>query len=119
LSVVEELVALKRGRQSQRDRVEFNGVQHVGSVRRVSARAFTGADRCRIGKIQLTCRSRLRQLDAAQNQHGGPGQLRAWFGGLTLLFLTSAHAADFIFTRQAEGEERARGPNWTEEANIG
>ena len=35
------------------------------------------------------------------------------------LFLTSAHAADFIFTRQAEGEERARGLRWTDEDNVG
>ena len=41
------------------------------------------------------------------------------FDGLRLLFLSSAPAADFIFTRQAEGEERARGLRWTEEANIG
>lgn len=43
----------------------------------------------------------------------------AWFGGLRLLFLTSAHAADFIFTRQAEGEERARGLRWTDKDNVG
>ena len=36
-----------------------------------------------------------------------------------ILFLTSAHAADFIFTRQAEGEERARGLRGTEEDFIG
>ena len=41
------------------------------------------------------------------------------FGGLRLLFLPSAHAADFIFTRQAEGEERARGLRGTDENIVG
>src|SRR5262249_18728799 len=36
-----------------------------------------------------------------------------------LLFRTSAHPADLIVTRQAEGEERPRGLRGTDEDNVG
>jgi hypothetical protein len=43
----------------------------------------------------------------------------AWFGGLELLFVTPAHAADFIFDRQAEAEERAGGLRGSDENLVG